>query len=144
MLTVPKASAGTELGVQQILYHVLFIQKCIIYLDEPAPVTINQENDIIEQKQGSSFSAKCFTDNLGYPEGTLNWFKDNSTCNITTDVVKREKFFVGLYFKNLKVEDMGTYRCQITNDLGRQVKIFQLVVSGMSFSFLFIYIYILF
>ena len=121
----------------------MYIERYITDLDKPAPVTIIQVNDIIEQKQGAPFSAKCFTDDLGFPEGRLDWCKDDCTHNITTEVVRREKFFVGLYFTNLTVQDMGTYKCQITNDLGRQGKSFQLVVSGMSFGFLFIYIYVL-
>ena len=121
-----------------ILCHAFYIEICISDLDKPAPVIIIQGNDIIEQKQGTPFSAKCFTDNLGFPEGRLDWFKDNCTHNIRTEVVRREKFFVGIYFTNLTEQDRGTYKCQITNDIGREEKSFQLVVSGMSFHFLFI------
>ena len=137
VLTDPKVSSGTDFDMQQILYHVLYIyiSICITDLDKPAPVTISHGNDIIEQKQGTPFSVICFTYNFGYPEGRLNWFKNNCTHGITTEVVRRGLFSVGLSFTNLTVQDMGTYKCQITNDLGRQEKSFQLVVSGMSFNF---------
>lgn len=67
---------------------------------------------------------------MGHPEGRLNWFKDNCTHDITTEVVRQEKFFLELHFKDLKAKDMGIYKCEITNDIGRQEKSFQLVVSG--------------
>ena len=84
----------------------------------------------MEQKKGTSFSVTCTTENLGNPQGKLDWFKDNCEENITTDVIRREKFFLGLHFSSIKEHDMGTYKCKIKNDLGSREKSFQLVVVG--------------
>ena len=84
----------------------------------------------MEQKKGTPFSVTCTTENLRYPQGKLDWFKDNCGGNITTGVVRREKFFLELHFFSIKEQDMGTYKCKIKNNVGSQEKSFQLVIVG--------------
>ena len=82
------------------------------------------------QRKGAAFSMICTIDKLGYPEGKLNWFKEDCVENRTTEVIRRGNFLLALNFQNLTGDDTGTYRCQITNDMGSQESRFTLFVLG--------------
>ena len=86
------------------------------YLDNKDPLELYPSLEQVKRKKGSTF----------------NWFKENGILPNTTTFV-RHSTFLRLNIASLKVEDTGTYKCNVTNDQSLEDKRFQLIVFGMSF-----------
>ena len=104
-------------------------------LDKPDPVKLFPATKTSYQRKGTAFSMICTTDKLGYPEGRLEWFKEDCVDNRATRIIRHGNFFLALNFQNLTGDDTGTYRCQITNDIGSQESRFTLFVLGKQRTF---------
>ena len=65
---------------------------------------------------------------MGYPPGTLKWFKNDSYISSSTGLVKPNSNSILLQFSSLKEEDAGSYKCRIENSVGIQQKGFELLV----------------
>ena len=71
----------------------------------------------------------CTTEHMRYYSRKFNWFKENGSLPKTVNVV-RHSTFLRLDFENLKVEDSGVYKCNVTDDPILQDKWFHLIVFG--------------
>ena len=103
-----------------------------IYLDDKEPLKLYPAVERIEKKQGSNFSIICTTERMRYYSSNFHWFKENGILPNTTTVV-RYSTFLRLDFSGLKVNDTGTYKCNVTDDTNIQEKRFQLIVFGKWF-----------
>ena len=83
----------------------------------------------VQKKKGNNFSIICTTKRMRYYSRNFNWFKENGILPNTTHVI-RHSTFLRLDIMNLKVEDTGTYKCNVTDDPGVYYKSFQLIVIG--------------
>ena len=102
------------------------------YLDNKDPLELYPSLEQVKRKKGSNFSIICTTGPMRYYSRNFNWFKENGILPNTTTFV-RHSTFLRLNIASLKVEDTGTYKCNVTNDQSLEDKRFQLVVFGMSF-----------
>ena len=84
------------------------------------------------RKKGSNFSIICTTQRMRYYSRNFNWFKENGILPNTTNIV-RQSTFLRLDFPNLKVEDTGIYKCNVTDDPNLEYKRFQMIVFGKCF-----------
>ena len=66
---------------------------------------------------------------MSYYSTNFKWFKENDFLPNTTKFV-RHSTFLRLDFANLKVEDTGIYKCNVTDDPSVEYKRFQLIVFG--------------
>ena len=69
---------------------------------------------------------------MRYYSRKFHWFKQNGMLPSTTNIV-RHSTFLRLDFSDLKVNDTGTYKCNVTDDTNLQEKHFQLIVFGKRF-----------
>ena len=104
------------------------IFRCL-YLDSNDPLEFYPALQQVLRKKGSNFSIICTTKRMIYYSRNFNWFKENGVLPNTTTVI-RHPTFLRLDIGNLKVEDSGIYKCNVTEDLSIQDKRFNLIVFG--------------
>ena len=100
-----------------------------LYLDNKDPLKLYPTVERVVRKKGTNFSIMCTTEHMRYYSKNFNWFKENGILPNTTHVI-RHSTFLRLDIKNIKVEDTGTYKCNVTDDPGVYYKSFQLIVIG--------------
>ncbi|XP_038635043.1 Down syndrome cell adhesion molecule-like protein 1 homolog [Scyliorhinus canicula] len=66
-----------------------------------------------EVKTGETMELPCIAS--GYPSPAIRWLKDNRPLPVDSRWTKR---ITGLTINNLRVEDSGTYICEVTNTFG--------------------------
>ena len=66
---------------------------------------------------------------MRYYSSNFHWFKENGILPNTTTIV-RYSTFLRLDFSDLKVNDTGIYKCNVTDDPNLREKRFQLIVFG--------------
>ena len=103
-----------------------------IYLDDKEPLKLYPAVERVEKKQGSNFSIICTTERMRYYSNNIHWFKENGILPNTTTIV-RYSTFLRLDFSDLKVNDTGIYKCNVTDDTNLREKRFQLIVFGKCF-----------
>ena len=100
-----------------------------LYLDNKDPLKLYPAVERVVRKKGTNFSIMCTTEHMRYYSKNFNWFKENGILPNTTTVI-RHPTFLRLDIGNLKVEDSGIYKCNVTEDLSIQDKRFNLIVFG--------------
>ena len=100
-----------------------------LHLDDKGPLKLYPAIERIDRKKGSNLTIICTTERMRYYSKKFNWFKENGALPHTTNVI-RHPTFLRLDFSALKVEDTGTYKCNITNDANFHEKRFHLIVFG--------------
>ena len=100
-----------------------------LHLDDKGPLKLYPAIERIDRKKGSNLTIICTTERMRYYSKKFNWFKENGALPHTTNVI-RHPTFLRLDFLALKVEDTGTYKCNITNDANFHEKRFHLIVFG--------------
>ena len=100
-----------------------------LHLDDKDPLILYPAVERVERKKGSNFSIMCTTKRMRYYSRNFDWFKENNVLPHTANVI-RHSTFLRLDFSALKVEDAGTYKCNVTDDANLQEKRFQLIVFG--------------
>ena len=99
------------------------------YLENKDPLEIYPALTQVQRKKGSNFSIICTTEHMRYYSRNFNWYKENGILPSTTNVI-RHSTFLRLDIANLKVEDTGIYKCNVTDDPRVHYKSFQLIVFG--------------
>ena len=66
---------------------------------------------------------------MRYYSKKFNWFKENGGLPNGINFI-RDATFLRLDFENLKVEDTGVYKCNVTDDPSLQDRRFHLIVFG--------------
>ena len=66
---------------------------------------------------------------MRYYSKKFNWFKENGHLPNAVNFV-RHSTFLRLDFEDLKLEDTGVYKCNVTDDPILQDKRFELIVLG--------------
>ena len=100
-----------------------------LYLDDKDPLKLYPVVEKIVREKGSNVSIMCTTERMRYYSKNFNWFKENGILPNTTNVI-RHSTFLRLDIANLKVEDTGIYKCNVTDDPSIYYKSFQLIVFG--------------
>ena len=104
-------------------------------LDDNDPLKLYPGVERVEKKEGSDFSIVCTTERMKYRSSKFYWFKENGILPNTANIVRHPNF-IRLDFSNLKVEETGVYKCNISDNANLQEKRFQLIAFGKSFGFL--------
>lgn len=104
------------------------------YLEETDPLKLYPAVERVEKKRGSEFSIICTTESMRSYSSKFNWFKNNNVLPNGTNVAIRSTF-LKLGFTNLRVEDTGIYKGNITDGKNIEEKSFQLIVFGKWFTF---------
>ena len=100
-----------------------------LYLENKDLLELYPALQQVQRKKGSDFSIICTTEHMRYYSRNFNWFKENGILPNTTNVV-RHSTFLRLDIANLKVDDTGIYKCNVTDDPSVHYKSFQLIVFG--------------
>lgn len=103
-------------------------------IDKPGPLKLEVDNQeihkIVQKKRGDILTIFCRGNDLGKPEGTLQWFKGDSVMALD-NVTPLGSTLLSLDFNSsLTRESNGTYTCRIANEVEIEEKSFQLVVLG--------------
>ena len=101
----------------------------MIFLEDKDQLKFFPAVQKVERRQGSNFSVICTTKGMRYYSSKFHWFKQNGMLPSTTNIVKHSTF-LRLDFSDLKVNDTGIYKCNVTDDTNLQEKRFQLIVFG--------------
>ena len=98
-------------------------------LDDNDPIKLYPGVERVEKEEGGDFSIICTTERMKYYSSKFYWFKENGILPKTANIVRHQNF-IRLDFSNLKIEETGLYKCNITDDTNLQEKRFQLIVFG--------------
>ena len=98
-------------------------------LDDNDPLKLYPGVERVEKKEVSDFSIIYTTEHMKYYSSKFCWFKENDILSNTTNIFRHSNF-IRLDFSNLKEEETGVYKCNITDDKNLQKKPFQLMVFG--------------
>lgn len=98
-----------------------------MYLDKKDPIKLYPPVELVEREKGRNFSIICTTERMRYYSEKFNWFKENGDLPNAVNFF-RHSTFLRLDFINLKLEDTGVYKCNVTDDPSLQDKRFQLIV----------------
>ena len=111
--------------------------RIVLYSDITDSINLYPAVERVEKKKGDAFSITCLVKQIGYYSSNINWFKDNKALT-TTGSITRTLNLLQLNFTNLKEEDTGTYKCNITDDQDIQEEKFKLIVYGKLTQFHFV------
>lgn len=96
----------------------------VFWLHPAVPPSIQAGPRVMKVQEGHPVELPCTV--RGVPEPTLTWTKDGNRYPVSPDG--------SLAFRNVGLDDEGTYTCTATNTAGKDEARVQLLVQGWSIS----------